>query len=301
MTGIRPMATGELDAVAGLAWSALSLDAGEAGALVTHLAAPPPDRDWAALVTPDMDGVAFVSTSATTPGAGHVDLLAVHPAARGHGLGKALVHAAEDWLHDRDVHEVRLAGNPPCYAWPGVDVRYTPAVCLAESLGYQRYRTAWNMTVDLTALPTAQEPDLARLAEAGVELHSAHDPGDRASVAGFVRDHWNDSWAWEVEQSTGCHYAVRDGEILGFAAWGTRPGWFGPMGTAEQSRGLGVGRVLLRRCLNDQAATGQREAQIAWVGPIHFYARAIGARVERVFWSFRRSLTDPGLPETEES
>ncbi|MEO3809956.1 GNAT family N-acetyltransferase [Sphaerisporangium sp. B11E5] len=300
MTGIRPMAAGELDAVAGLAWSALTLDTDEAGALVAHLAAPPHGRDWAALVTPDMDGVAFVSTSAT-PGVGHVDLLAVHPAARGRGHGKALVRAAEHWLRDRGVHEARLAGNPPCYAWPGIDVRYTPAACLAERLGYRRYRTAWNMTADLTAPPGPREPELARLAEAGVELHAALDEKDRAVVAGFVREQWNDAWAWEAGQATGCHYAVRDGQILGFAAWGARPTWFGPMGTAEQARGLGVGRVLLRRCLAEQAATGQRETQIGWVGPIHFYAKAIGARVERVFWLFRRSLDGPDLPETEES
>jgi hypothetical protein len=73
------------------------------------------------------------------------------------------------------------------------------------------------------------------------------------------------------------------------------------MGTAEEARGLGVGRVLLRRCLADQAETGRQEAQIGWVGPIHFYARAIGARVERVFWLFRRSLDGPDLLETEES
>ncbi|MFC6083871.1 GNAT family N-acetyltransferase [Sphaerisporangium aureirubrum] len=301
MTGIRPMAAGELDAIAGLAWSALTLDSAEASALVARLAAPPPERDWAALVTPDLDGVVFVSTSATE-GIGHLDLFAVHPAVRGRGLGKALVWAAEEWLRDRGVREARMAGNPPCYAWPGIDVRYTPAVCLAESLGYRRYRTAWNMTADLTSAAPPREPELARLAEAGVELHAAPPGafGERAEVAAFVREQWNDAWAWEVEQATGCHYAVRDGEILGFAAWGSRPRWFGPMGTAESARGLGVGRVLLRRCLAEQAAYGLKQAQIGWVGPIRFYAKAIGAPVERVFWLFRRSLDGPDLPENEE-
>nr|WP_256862898.1 hypothetical protein [Microbispora sp. GKU 823] len=62
------------------------------------------------------------------------------------------------------------------------------------------------------------------------------------------------------------------------------------MGTAEAARGLGVGRVLLRRCLADQAAAGQTSAQIGWVGPLRFYSRTVGARTERVFWLYRRAL-----------
>ncbi len=131
--------------------------------------------------------------------------------------------------------------------------------------------------------------DLARLASAGVALRSAP-PGERSEVIAFVREHWNDAWAWEVAQAAGCHYATRQGEILGFAAWGARPRWFGPMGTAEAARGLGVGGVLLRRCLEEQAAAGQRSTQIGWVGPVRFYAKTVGARVERVFWLYRRSL-----------
>ncbi|MEV7964381.1 GNAT family N-acetyltransferase [Sphaerisporangium sp. NPDC088356] len=290
-SGIRPAAPAELPAIGELARAALTLDAPEAPRLVTRLADPPEGRDWAALVTPGLDGVVFVSVSATE-GVGHVDLLAVHPSAQGHGTGRALVAAAEGWLRERGAREVRLAGNPPCYAWPGIDVRYTPAVCLAESLGYERYRTAWNMTADLTGYPRGGAQggeDLDRLASAGVAVHSAP-AGERSEVIAFVREHWNDAWAWEVAQAAGCHYATRQGEILGFAAWGARPTWFGPMGTAEAARGLGVGGVLLRRCLEEQAAAGQRTTQIGWVGPVRFYAKAVGARVERVFWLYRRSL-----------
>ncbi|NUP67682.1 MAG: GNAT family N-acetyltransferase, partial [Nonomuraea sp.] len=75
-----------------------------------------------------------------------------------------------------------------------------------------------------------------------------------------------------------------------FAAWGARPAWFGPMGTAPDARGLGLGGVLLRRCLADQRAAGQASAQIGWVGPLRFYSRAVGARAERVFWLYRRDL-----------
>nr|WP_245657876.1 GNAT family N-acetyltransferase [Herbidospora mongoliensis] len=249
---------------------ALHLDADVALALADRLVAPPEDRRWTSFAF--KDGLVFTSMSGEV---GHIDLIAVDPAARRRGVGRALVAEAETWARSEGAKEMRFAGNPPCYAWPGIDVRYTPALCLAESLGYERYQTACNMTVDLSQdfsddLPVSD---------------------DREGVAGFVRENWNEAWAWEASQATGCYHAEVDGEIVGFAAWGTRPHWFGPMGTAPAARGRGVGRALLRRCLADMAATGLSHAEIAWVGPIPFYAKAVGARVERVFWLYRKEFS----------
>lgn len=293
--GIVVRTAGPADAAAlrEIAAAALTLDAPEAPELVASLSSPPAGRRWTALVTADLGGVVFASVSQRDPSVGHIDLLAVRPEARDAGRGRALVAAAEDWLRAEGAAEARFAGNPPCYAWPGIDVRYTAAAALAESLGYERHDVAWNMTASLGAdTDLSTDADVARLAEAGVTVHAAG-PGDRAgldTVLAFIREHWNDSWAWEAEHAGGCHYAARGSEILGFAAWGARPAWFGPMGTAPAARGLGVGRVLLRRCLADQRAAGQENAEIGWVGPLRFYSRAAGARAERVFWLYRRAL-----------
>ncbi|MEV1178348.1 GNAT family N-acetyltransferase [Nonomuraea sp. NPDC049784] len=268
-----------------IATAALTLDAAEAADLVGSLSRPPAERRWTALATDG--GVVMVSLSATDPGNGHIDLLAVHPSMRGQGRGRALVQAAEEWLRGQGARQAHFTGNPPCYAWPGIDVRYTAAACLAESLGYERYHVAWNMTADLGA-DLSVEDDLRRLEATGVRVHAADE--NREGVAAFVREHWNDLWAWEATHAAGLHYAERDGRVLGFAAWGARPGWFGPMGTSPDARGLGVGRVLLRRCLADQRAAGQASAQIGWVGPLRFYSHAVGARAERVFWLYRRDL-----------
>ncbi|WP_232327504.1 GNAT family N-acetyltransferase [Herbidospora yilanensis] len=254
---------------------ALTWDADTAEALVDRLVTPPDGRVWTSFAK--QDGVVFASMSQGGD-IGHVDLLAVDPAARRRGTGRALVLAAEEWARSHGAREMRFAGNPPCYAWPGIDVRYTPALCLADSLGYERYRAACNMTVDLVG-------DLRDL------------PGDftisddRAGVAEFVRENWNEAWAWEAVEAERCYHAEVGGEIVGFAAWGARPAWFGPMGTTPSARGLGVGTALLRRCLADMAAAGLPVAEIAWVGPIGFYAKAVGARVERVFWLYRKEFS----------
>ncbi|MEU7871248.1 GNAT family N-acetyltransferase [Dactylosporangium sp. NPDC049140] len=286
----------DLDDVAGagaLLGRALDLpeDATEAEALAARLAAPPRGRAVVRLGAADGTGAAFASISDADPGLGHVELLAVLPEARRRGVGSALLRAAEERLAALGATRVRLGGNPPCYAWPGVDVRYTPAVCLARRAGYKMTDTAWNMTADLTLHSAEAALDESRLEGQGVKVLPAGPDTPR-----WVRSIWGDGWAWEVEQSlgrggAGCYVAVRDGEILGFAAYGAnRPSWFGPMGTSPAAEGLGVGRVLLRRCLADQRAAGLRAAQIGWAGPIGFYSKAVGARVERVFWIYTKAL-----------
>lgn len=268
-------------------------------AVLARLMEPPVGRRHALLATPGGDGVAAVSVSTRDPEVGHWDLLAVHPDARRRGLGRGLVAAGEEWLARQGVRRARIAGNPPCYGWPGIDVRYTAAACLAEEVGYTLTGTAWNMTADLTVdldsavLDSAvldSAADERRLAGEGIRVERATG-GLRDAAAEFARQHWNENWAWEVAQASGCHVAVRDGTILGFAAWGARPNWFGPMGTAESARGLGIGAVLLRRSLRDLRATGADSAEIGWVGPKRFYSLTVGAAVGRVFWQYGRDLS----------
>lgn len=85
--------------------------------------------------------------------------------------------------------------------------------------------------------------------------------------------------------------AIRGGRYAGFACHGAnRRSWFGPMGTLAAERKHGIGSVLLKRCFADMQADGLRTARIGWVGPVRFYARTVGARVERVYWLYRKAL-----------
>ncbi|MFI5487970.1 MULTISPECIES: GNAT family N-acetyltransferase [Micromonospora] len=247
----------------------------------------------------DLVGALVCSVATADPRLGHVDLVAVDPGVRRRGVGRALLGHAERRLAELGVAEVLLAGNPPHYAWPGIDVRYTPAVCAALALGYRQDRTAWNMTADLSypgspALRSTEDAE-RRLAGQGVTVRRA-EPADLPALTAFARSTFGGAWDAELlgsvgRDGAGCHLAERDGEVLGFAAYGSsRPSWFGPMGTAPAAEGSGIGGVLLRRCLRDQHAAGLAAAQIGWVGPVPFYSGSAGARIERVFFLYRRTL-----------
>ncbi|GIF65026.1 hypothetical protein Ais01nite_30610 [Asanoa ishikariensis] len=285
--------------VAALCRVALDLpsDSLEADQIVDRLRTPGAGErqitGWVALLGSAVVGAVLGSTGYNDATVGHVDLIAVHPDHRRHGIGRALLGRAEEALRGFGASSIALVGNAPVYAWPGIDVRYTAAVCLAEASGYSRSDIAWNMTADLTPGSPALAPTAsaeARLAEAGVAVRRAV-PADVPGLAEFAAAEFGPGWGAEVAASAGIHYAVRDGAVLGFACWGSsRPSYFGPMGTAAAARGLGVGGVLLRRCLREQHAAGLSSAQIGWVGPVPFYSTNSGARIERVFFLYRRQL-----------
>jgi predicted N-acetyltransferase YhbS len=238
--------------------------------------------------------VVLGSISHRAASTGHIDLVAVHPDERRRGVCRRLLARIEGALAELGAEDVVIAGNAPYYAWPGIDVRYTPAVCAAMALGFEQDQKAWNMTA--RSLPEAASADESRLAADGVTIRRA-EPADRPSLTEFALDTWGAGWAGEIGHSigrerAGCWLAVdASGTLLGFAAYGSsRPSWFGPMGTTPAARGRGIGSVLLRRCLADQRADGHETVEIGWVGPVPFYSSTVGARVERVFFLYRKQI-----------
>jgi GNAT superfamily N-acetyltransferase len=206
-------------------------------------------------------------------------LVVVHPDEQHLGRGRSVLAAAVDRARDRGAVELHLGNAAPRYVWPGVDFRFTAALALFESAGFEPYGAECNMVV---ATGFRAEPP------SGVTVER-ETGGGAVDLAGRRYPHWVDETGRAVERGT-CFAARADGGTLGFACHSAnRAGWIGPMATDPVQQRGGVGRALLGAVCADLEERGRADADIAWVGPVGFYAKC-GARVSRVFRTARLPL-----------
>ena len=227
---------------------------------------------------PDAGVVAFVNRG----GEGFIRLLAVHPDHRGRGLGNALLAHAEEQLSA--CRSVTIGSDAPDYLFPGVDTGSTELAVLAENRGYRRADLRLNMAVDL---PARQQPQV------GAGQCRVATPDDRAALDEWLAQDWP-HWRFEAQWAWGkgrLVVAEEDGLISGFCAWGIhRRHWLGPMAVRRDGSRRGVGTPLLHMALDQMAAAGLTTCEVAWVGPVAFYAKAAAARISRVFIVFERAM-----------
>ena len=220
---------------------------------------------------------------------GFVQLVAVHPDARRGGVASSLVTALRSWaVEEHGAEGLAVGGAAPFYLWPGVDVTATAALCLFESLGFQPRGCEVNMS-----FPTAHRAPVPP----GVSVRRALEEADVTAGLAFVARHWP-NWVAETQRAVdggSCHlgFAADDGAVVGFGCHSVnRLGWLGPMGTDPSRRHGGLGNALLSAIATDLMAAGLSSVEVAWVGPVGFYANAAGASVSRTF----RTLLLRGWP-----
>jgi GNAT superfamily N-acetyltransferase len=202
-------------------------------------------------------------------------LLAVPPERQGRGAGRALVERVLDDCRREGVAQLHTGNAAPRYVWPGVDLANTAALAFFQTLGFEPYDHALNMLLPTTfRAPTP----------VGVVIERETGPG----AADFARrefPHWEDEVARGVE--CGGTFAARDasdGTTLAFACHSVnRHTWIGPMATDPARRSAGTGHALLAALAEDiEVRFATPHAEISWVAPIPFYAKA-GAVAHRAF------------------
>jgi mycothiol synthase len=206
-------------------------------------------------------------------------LIAVHPDRRREGRGRALVEACATKARVAGAVDMHLGNAIPRYVWPGVDYRFTAALSLFETIGFEPYGAECNMAI-ATSCRADPPPGVVIVRETGEGA---------TALAAICFPHWVD----EVQRGTvagTCFAARAGGATIGFACHSVnRRGWIGPMATDPDRQRGGVGRALLGALCEDLAAQGLDDVEIAWVGPIGFYAK-VGARVSRVFRTAKLTL-----------
>jgi predicted N-acetyltransferase YhbS len=278
---VRPATAGDLPALRRLAAVAFELEPVRRAQLVDLLFDRPPGDPRLRIVA-EVDGeLAGFAFGAHHDPVGHLDAIAVDGRHRRRGVGSALLAALEAELRT-EVETLQIGGNFWFYAWPGIDLSYTAALCFAERHGYTQREQIHNMDVPLAGWI----PGIGRSSTAVVRRATA---ADRPELDRFISTRFTEVWRHEADLAlhrvpVPAFVALLDGAIVGFACHGTyRVDWFGPLAVDESQRGAGTGEALLRACLDDLAAAGIATAQIGWIGPMHFYARAVDARLGRRF------------------
>ena len=181
-------------------------------------------------------------------------------------------------------------------------------ICTVAARGFQQTGEAPNLRVPLVGNTRCTRAHAERIeppiAAAGYRIRRAV-AADAAALDAMVRSAFSGAQAYEIARALevggvfiATHPALRAGaqalledKIVAFAAHDGNNrglGWFGPAGTLADHRGKGVGEILLVHCMADVAERGQDETIVAWVGPVDFYRRAVGATVERTFIQMER-------------
>ena len=283
---ISPLAPSELEAARALLVAALPHDPFVARVAEEKLFGGNAGRDAVNLAAREGGQLAGLIAAAGR----WIKLLVVAPDARRRGIGSALL---EKVAQPRLV----IAAHPGNYLTPGVDPRYEDGLAFLKARGFQPTGEAPNLRVELVGNKRCTRAHAQRIeppiAAAGYRIRRAV-ADDAAALDAMVRSAFSGAQAYEIARALevgGVHIALHSEKIVAFAAHDGNNrglGWFGPAGTLADHRGKGVGEILLVHCMADVAERGQNETIVAWVGPVDFYRRAVGATVERTFIQMER-------------
>ncbi len=232
-------------------------------------------------------------------GGSRIRVLAVTPAARGRGIGSALLAACEADAKAMGEATLRTLDQPGNYLAPGIDERNIETIAWLERRGWARVEERLNVLIDVRGNPRVTAARAAELviaaAQRGYEVRRAR--ADETALLATVATEFGGAWPFELERAlgfspVGVHVAIKDGAYCAFAAHDGNNrglGWFGPTGTLPAHRGQGLGEALLVACLVDVAAH-HAQCEVAWIGPRPFYDKVAGVAADRRFVLLTRSL-----------
>ncbi len=301
---IRRATQADLPAMHDLASASLVYDTFSLDLLAEKLVynpAPGQFNKWVLLAEQGRDVVGFMQcVERPSQAKAWVGIFVVEPRRRRQGIGTTLLEHARRDFRQSNTQEVEALAIPGNYFNPGLDPRYTAALCFLEAHGFERFKDCVNLTADISKRFDLSD-EQKRLASLGITVRRA-DHFDGPLLDAFFAEQFGPDWRMEAalamqNDPPALHLALRDGHVIAFSGHSSQNrewGFFGPMGTTPDARGTGIGRVLLWHCLNDMHDAGHRTSVIPWVGPIGFYSRYVPCRVDRVFWRYRLPLVSAG-------
>ncbi len=211
------------------------------------------------------------------PGTGWIPFFFVVPEHRRRGLGRTLLGSAMDWLRAHGATEVIFSAYTPNYVLPGLDAaRYPAASALLASLGFERieHPSAMDRSLIGYEMPADVRARVDALRAEGWHLGTPDDD-DLVPLIRIAGESFNSDWARAIREGVLGGMPLERiliaknpaGEVLGWAMHGTYESVierFGPFGVLPESRGTGLGKVLLHLTLERMTALGAHSAWFLW-------------------------------------
>lgn len=203
----------------------------------------------------------------------------VHPEYQRRGIGAALFDHVRARLKADGRKTIDIAPYVPNYFVPGIDINaYPGTLTFLERMGFKALYNAISMGADLSGFRIPAEIvelEQRREAEDGVTICPVV-PADLPELMPFIVKHFGWDWfrhaqEYLLELFGGVNtqqicflVARRQGEIVGYCQQKLER--FGPFGVDPACRNLGIGRLLLFRCLAMMSARHNYFAYFLWTG-----------------------------------
>lgn len=212
------------------------------------------------------------------PTTGWIPYFFVVPSAQGRGLGRRLVMRVLNWLREQGIREVYFSSYTPSYVLPGLDAaRYPEASSLLASLGFSLHERPSAMDRSLIGyrIPDDIRARIDALLADGWSLGTATDD-DLVPLIRIAGDAFNSDWARAIREGVAAGSLPLERIIVAKNPQGTVIGWaqhgtyeqvierFGPFGVLPESRGTGLGAVILHLTLERMTALGAHSAWFLW-------------------------------------
>ena len=204
-----------------------------------------------------------------------ITALGVHPSADLNEVGSLLLKKVETKFRSMNKRECRIAGYPPGYFTPGIDMRaYKIYLDFLLRQGYEKYHEALSMDAPIVQFIVPEKTvELQHKLEAGGIGIRFYKRDDLVRFMNFLEKSMPTDWVrverrnlrkiveggFHAEQVT---VVTKEDEIIGYCQF--EGSHFGPFGVSEAYQGRGVGTVLLARTLERMRQEGYHDAWVMW-------------------------------------
>ncbi|MHA1821191.1 MAG: GNAT family N-acetyltransferase, partial [Promethearchaeota archaeon] len=205
--------------------------------------------------------------------------------------------------------KIEVLCSPPEYWFPGISLKYTPALFWLKKNKFKRYKVPFmrfrqNLYVEL-------DPKNNEFIRGYIEKKPPEENNgiifrramvkDREELLEFVKKEFHNIWSLEADMSfksinfdneadNSTTFIAIDkisNRIVGFATYNAHfLGSFGPTGVLKSYRGRGIGGLLLKHALYEIKRSGVDRCIILWVvgNTVKYYSKVIGAYIGEVFY-----------------